>query len=98
MITLYDVIQAISDNIDIELILHKGMTVHPVVKAYKMFTYNLYKFDNGEKELLFTHTIKRKALSDELDAVWEVCDKEYLKELIKWLRLNSKNKTLTDGI
>lgn len=97
MITLHDIIEAASAKVNGTLVLHRSMEVHPTFKAYKIFRYNLYQIVNGEKNLLFTIEEKKKALTDELEAVWEACDKIYLNKLIEWLTGNEYT-ALMNGI
>lgn len=84
MITLNDILEAASVKVRGDIVLYRSMTVHPTVKAYKVFKYSIYHIVDGCKIPRYEHSYTKKALSDELEKVWETCDKEFLIKLIEW--------------
>lgn len=96
---LYDIIEAANSMLkEGTLVLHRNMKVHPTFKIYKIFCYDLYKIDNGNKELLLTEEIIENTSSEDITKIWYKCDKEYLKSLIKWLSSDNYKTMKKDGV
>lgn len=90
MIDLYDIVDVVSKKLNVTLVLHKNMKVHPTYRVYKTFCYNLYKVENGENTLILTHEETIKVPSENIEKVWSDCDKLYLDKFIEFI--------LNDGI
>lgn len=89
---LSDIIDAINKNINATLVLHKKMDTHPKFKVYKIYTYDLYRVDARNKELLLEWKITKNAPSEEIRKAWNEADKEYLAILVDWISSDKYKK------
>lgn len=99
---LNDIISALNTNIRPDvgtLVLHRSMIVHDKFKVYKNFKYDLYLVDkNKNKECIFTYNENKHTPANEIERVWQECDKLYLKVILKWVASNDYRKLTEDGI
>lgn len=65
------------------LILHRGMKEHPKFKVYKKFFYKLYTLSESEKSLIVEKEYSLHCPSEDIEKVWEGCDKLFVKDLIE---------------
>ena len=80
-----EIIDAINKVSNATLVLHRRMTVHPKFKVYKVYSYNLYRVDLPNKELVLEWSVTKNAPAEELGKAWNEADKEYLSILVNWL-------------
>lgn len=83
---LYDVVTAAGKVLNRSLVLHRLIKVHPKFKIYKVYEYNLYSLDSGEKELIFSHKFTINTTADDMLETWDKCDKDYLEIFFRWLK------------
>ena len=96
---LYDIVDAASTHLkEGTLILHRSMKVHPKFKVYKIFCYDLYYVKQKEKTLLFSHEEVKNIPTDEIDKIWNDCDRLYLRKLTKWFAGEKYKSMLKDGV
>lgn len=88
---IYNVVEAT----DPSLVLHRNMTVHPIIKAYKVFRYSVYLAKS--KTEVFSVLFNKNISLDEVGSTWEECDKEFLKAYMKWATSDIFRK-IYDGI
>lgn len=95
---LYDIIEELSSLLkEGTLVLHKNFNIHSKFKAYKKFCYDLYYINNNEKTIVLQFEDTKNVSSNDIEDAWKVCDKLFLKALIKWI-LSNNYKALIDGV
>lgn len=95
---LYDIIEELSGFLkNGTLVLHKSFNVHNKFKAYKKFCYDLYYIENNEKTIVLQFEETKNISSNDIEDTWKICDKLFLKVLIKWV-LSNNYKALIDGV
>lgn len=97
--TIYEIINAANEVLNIKnasLILHKNIQMHPKIKVYKIFNYNLYLVGKDTKCVLSLSDTKNVP-SSELNNAWEEMDIAFCKELLNWLTTDDF-KQLKNGI
>ena len=96
---IYDIIESASKLVDKEkgiLVLHRSM-IPGVIKAYKLFRYNLYLTKAKNKTLLLSDEYIVNCRLDDVDKQWVKQDKVFLDEFMKYI-VSDKFKELTNGI
>lgn len=84
MIRVEDIVEAIGKNLNKTLVLYKSIRTHPTFKVYKIYTYVLYDISK-EKTKLLTLEISKNLSIEELEEVWNDCDRDFIEALINWL-------------
>lgn len=81
---LEDIIAAISANLQLPIVLHKKLSIHPKFKACKCYSYLLYKVGE-EQELLLEWDAHSSSSISNVEDTWLMFDKEYLPILVNWI-------------
>lgn len=90
-----DIIKAIEKNLGITLVLHKSMKTHSVLKAYKIFSYNLYAIEDN-KTLLLSLVINKNLATETIAEAKEDSDKQFIHHLVEWLTSDDYRKLKND--
>ena len=88
---LEDIITAIGTNLQLPIILHKKLTIHPKFKACKCYSYLLYKVGE-EQELLLEWNAHNSSSINNIEDAWLMFDKEYLLILVNWISSDEYKK------
>lgn len=97
--TIYDIVDTVNEVLNIEntsLVLHKNIQMHPKVKVYKIFNYNLYLVGKTT-ECVLSLSETKNAPSADLNEAWEEMDNAFCKKLLYWLTTD-EFKQLQNGI
>ena len=88
---LENIIAAIGTNLQLPIILHKKLTIHPKFKACKCYSYLLYKVGE-EQELLLEWSAHSSSSINNIEDTWLMFDKEYLLILVNWISSDEYKK------
>lgn len=88
---LENIIAAISANLQLPIVLHKKLTIHPKFKACKCYSYLLYKVGE-EQELLLEWDAHSSSSINNIEDAWLMFDKEYLLILVNWISSDEYKK------
>lgn len=101
MMELNDIVTALSSNLrpgEGTLVLHRSMIVHPKFRVCKKFRYDLYLIDRDKnRKCVLTHTEDRSVTADDIERVWEECNKLYLKVILGWVASDGYRKLIDHG-
>lgn len=92
---LEDIVEAIGKDLGATLVLHKSVTTHSVLKAYKVFSYGLYAIEDNNIMLLSFKANKNLA-TENISEAKNDCDKQFINYLVSWLTSDIYRKLKDD--
>lgn len=97
---IYDVIESVSKTLRNKktiLVLHRSMVPSQVVKAYKLFRYNLYLTEAKNKSLILSKEYRVNCRLDDIEKEWVKQDKKFLDEFMEYI-LSDEFKEVRNGV